>query len=486
MGDLKWLLSTAIIFALGACTLQAGIEQTALDYNRAADKVDKELLLLNIARAYRGEDMTFTGVSEMRGSFTVKVSGSADVPFGGDAESKFGISPSASYQTSPSTKIVPLATDEFQKGIVNSVTPRIALLLWERGWPKELLLHLLIDKIVMKVPEAFEETTQSIGTPCWKSTDDEFEAPSVQTKPVWEESRESKISLVCEIVNEPDDEKRFREFQELLRAAELQLFELQVPGDRVGPLVTLSELDKLKTVAAAHDGPLKLKETKDLRYFLSSESSLGAEFKSRLDFLPNLSASRNASASEIFDYKFKRETANREQSIDLNGTITSSSIAESQSKDIESKVSFEVHLRSPQGMIFYLGQIIRAEMPLNGSKARLVSYQKIYLRSDTEEDCDPRRYSIYDLTSVTKLKKNGCLVPIFVARKGDGRAEVSVELRGERFFIPSGRLPQASKKVPIAGRSLMAMTLVRALFNMSTSRQDLPSTQTVVTAGSAF
>ena len=60
-------LAVAIISALSsACTLQGGIEKSALDYNRAADRVDKELLLLNIARAARGESMTFTGIAEMR------------------------------------------------------------------------------------------------------------------------------------------------------------------------------------------------------------------------------------------------------------------------------------------------------------------------------------------------------------------------------------------------------------------------------------
>jgi hypothetical protein len=473
------LAVAAVSTLLSACTLQGGIEQSALDYNRAADRVDKELLLLNIARAAHGESMTFTGIAEMRGSFTVKVGGSANIPFGGAADPKFVFSPNASYQTSPSTKIVPLATADFQKGIINSVTPEILLLLWERGWPKELLLHLMIEKVVMKVPSeiGLEADTDQ---PCLDLADNRWKEGWKKTKlssrPKWVETSEDGFSHTCEFDNEPefvktpeDGEefgKEFKDFQEFLGWAKLTPYNVQKKGEPVGPSFKENNLYGLRVIAESHDGDLKLKQIKEEgpkkgEFYLESKGKSRIQFVMSKTLRPNTVKSADFSRPELVGQSFD----------DRKGLRLIHSVASEDSD--RAKVQVRIHLRSPQGMIFYLGEIVRA----SGREKKKVEYQKIY----NNKECDLKTRSLNNKEYAELLRSKGCLVPIFVGWIGEGDAEVAVDLRGDRYFVPAGREPPENE--PIAGRSLMAMALVRALFNMQTSREDLPTTQTVITSG---
>ena len=505
----RCLAVAAISTLLSACTLQGGIEQSALDYNRAADRVDKELLLLNIARAARGEHMTFTGIAEMRGSFLVKVAGSANIPFGGDANSVFTFTPSTTYQTSPSTKIVPLATAAFQKGIVNGVTPEILLMLWERGWPKELLLYLMIEKVVMKVPRKTPNAAEAAekGKPClrltepedpdkdpefkneWAKIKNEWAKSRLSTGPEWVEVSEKNFSHTCEFVNEPDDPDEFRDFREFLGWAELMPYSAHTEGDQAGPSVKEDEIYRLRYITEAHDGDLKLKpSTKNGKK--TGEFHLESEGESRVEFAISETLSPNVTAKNV---KFNIGTVST--SFGPKGerpTHSLSAMDKDKAKD-KPKVQVRIHLRSPQGMIFYLGLIVRESGKKREEK---VEYQKIY---KNENDCDPKKRSMNPKERLKKrslnneaddkvhqdnvkaLRKSGCIVPIFVGWIGEGDAEVAVDLRGDRYFVPSGREPP--KNEFIAGRSLMAMALVRSLFNMHTSREDLPTTQTVITSG---
>ncbi len=506
------LLPAALVLLLSACTLQAGIEQSGLDYNKAADNIDKQLLLLNIVRAYRGESMTFTGVTEMNGSFSVRLSASPDVPFGGDADASFGVDPTASYETSPSTKVVPLATADFQKGISTGVTPEIMRLLWERGWPKELLLYLLVEKVVMKVPSpksgenATSQITALTTDSCWQYVEQSTQKVLHKAKALWEKTRERGFDFVCEIYNEPDDSDQFEEFQEFLVWADLEVFEYDGKEEPVGPVVGLEDLATLKTVADAHDGDLEVKEEEGTgKYYLAKPGTKIVSFVNSENFKPYLRKGGELITSGAFSLQFQNLSVEGADAARKSDISTTGDGRTASGVDPEIEIETVIHLRSPQAMIFYLGQILRAENPKKGESRELLEYQQVYFRNrrtvfpnpggiSDPIDCDPRTYSLAELRKkevsgdeaakrrLEELRKFGCVAALFVGWIGEGDAEVAVTWRGKRYFVPADE-EASDSYFHTAGRSLMAMALVKALFNMNTSRQDLPTTQTVITVG---
>jgi hypothetical protein len=443
---LKRVLAVLVCGLLAAgCTLHRNIERSALDYNRTADRVDKEILLLNVARARRGEGLTFTGITELRGSYSVKTDGTLEVPFGGGSDVNL-LGSGVAYQTNPSVKVVPLATKEFQQGISSDIDASIFYLLWERGWPREVLLHLFIEKIVVST-----EDGAPVGAPCL--FDDG--AP-------WRTHANPDRGHICEFVNDPDDPGRFRAFQRFLRVARMRPFLYTEPGERIGPVVAARDLELLDIVSGAHDGTLRLrqKENKDA-YYLESTAEEGMRF----------------SLSRQLSRRLPREPgADGPAPRRVDASVPDTGRHDPLTRDgIAGKTRVDIHLRSAEGLIYYLGEIFRATVGADAIDRRRLTYQRIY--GDAADACaDEERYLVGDRE---RLATDPCLVPLFVAWVGEGDAEVAVDTREGRVFVPAGREGDRY----IAGQSLLVMALIRALFHLNTSLDDLPTTETVITTG---
>lgn len=224
---------------MAACTFQSGIERSAIDYNEAADRVQKELLLKNVAPALSlSEGLTYTEIAEMRGSFTLQAETQLSVPFGGAAEPNFSITPKGTFKTNPQVVIKPLSTSEFRRGIGSSVAAETLLALWESGSPREVLLHVLVGKVVLT-----KKKLGTVGSKC----------PIGPKK--WAKSADGERAE-CIFRNDPDEPDDFKYFRELLRQVRFVPFESTKSGTRVGPEVTFDQLHLLNLVAAAHDGQL--------------------------------------------------------------------------------------------------------------------------------------------------------------------------------------------------------------------------------------
>jgi hypothetical protein len=122
------------------------ITNTTTDYNLVVEKVQNEMLLLNIVRASKRRPMYFTSFNLMRGSMAYNLqTGSMNIPFGriGAGAGLYTItSPSASYTTSPSFDIGVLDSKEFMVGLLTNVPMETFKYYWDQRWSKEMLLHI--------------------------------------------------------------------------------------------------------------------------------------------------------------------------------------------------------------------------------------------------------------------------------------------------------------------------------------------------------
>lgn len=154
-----WNAIMALFFTvnlLGLLTSCAAIHNeqvatSATDYNLVVEKAQNEMLLLNIIRASKRHPMYFTSFNLFRGSITYDFqTGSITIPFGKigtGLNSSYSIAPNIRYSTSPTFDLAVWDTQEFTRGIMNPVPMKTIDYYWQEGWPKELLLHLFIERI---------------------------------------------------------------------------------------------------------------------------------------------------------------------------------------------------------------------------------------------------------------------------------------------------------------------------------------------------
>ena len=475
-------LSILITLTLQSCTLAPELRKSALDYNKTSDEVQKQILLLNVARAFRGEGLAYTGISEMRGNFTLTGEVSSTLQFGGDAVSSFTGTPKVSIKTNPQIVIKPLTTSEFQTAISLPISPQIFHQFWEQGWPKELLLHLLIEKIVLRIKTernlgSFESSKQVDLCPLSHSLLSSAGSTEGKFEPAPEKSW-----FQCVYDNDPTNEEGFFLFQRMLEAAKFEPYLKRITGEPVGPSVPAEDIGILKSVAAIHDGNLVLVRDDEGKYFLKQTDSTSVLIKHD----PSLLDHFNSRLKEIFPEIFALEFIAKPH----------------ESKSVENDVSIRIHLRSPEGLIYFLGELVRAQQDRH-----IVLYNEIYgpqvCAPPDLSSKDPRGPSKFVNSKISENEwrspssppaeaRVGCLHPIFLAWTGEGEAEVSIQHKNQRYFIPNDVIEIKTigkdKKESIVTKylsrqSLISMALVQRLFNINTSREEFPSVPTVVSTG---
>lgn len=58
--------------ALGACSFSGTVAQHTVDYNLTMERVNNEILLLNILRAKERRPMVFSRIAQIKGNFSVQ------------------------------------------------------------------------------------------------------------------------------------------------------------------------------------------------------------------------------------------------------------------------------------------------------------------------------------------------------------------------------------------------------------------------------
>jgi len=159
VGEVLGLLATA---GLMSCAVVDQYSGRAVVYNVEAEHAQEQALLLNIVRAYLRRPMQFTTVSSITGSATatggVSYATPVNVPFrpttNGSSIAAFPPVPAWGFSSSlsggPTFTIPVLDTQEFYQGLLTPLPPQIWDLYIQNTYPRDLLLNLIVEKIVIK------------------------------------------------------------------------------------------------------------------------------------------------------------------------------------------------------------------------------------------------------------------------------------------------------------------------------------------------
>ncbi len=154
------LLSTV---DLSGCAVHQRLATQAVNFNLAVEKTQNEMLLLNVIRAQDRMPMYLTGMSTLTGGVQTTFSATAGGTYTRTKGSPGGVAPMqtmtdtlahtympsamASESENPAYTLTLLDNQEFMRGFMSPVGKDILAYYWSQGWPPELLVYLLVKKV---------------------------------------------------------------------------------------------------------------------------------------------------------------------------------------------------------------------------------------------------------------------------------------------------------------------------------------------------
>lgn len=337
----KWVQLSVAALSLNACAFNERIADHAVEYNKTFEDSANEIILLNVLRARDRKPMHFSRFSTIRGAFSLSGSSSISGNFPvGLNSTTFNLSPnlSVSPSTSPSFEVGVLDTQKFMQGILQPLKLQVIDYYLQQGWPKEILLHLFVRQI------EFEK-----GTP----NDSTFKRTVVE--------------------NYPPNPDKMKDFQSVVRAWK---DEFQVTAQQfiqsIGPDLSLTDKTKLPDLVNVHVAGLELRKEGSF-YRLRKPSSkvvfcvgsrefcileeIDIDKDKEVAALENDTRGQSKRGPIMGDQKERRDAG-------IEAEITTFQ-SEDVIKDIEKIIKFApdraiIHVRSVEGVIFYLGQIVEA------------------------------------------------------------------------------------------------------------------------------
>lgn len=144
-----------LVSALVGCAVVDNFSGRAVDFNMQAEQVQEQTMLLNVVRASLRRPMQFTGLQSITGSASISGNGSLTIPFGPPGHrppkslSADQLGLGGTISGGPSFIVPVLDTQEFYEGILNPISLQVFDYYLEQGFPPEMLFDLFVSKIVV-------------------------------------------------------------------------------------------------------------------------------------------------------------------------------------------------------------------------------------------------------------------------------------------------------------------------------------------------
>jgi hypothetical protein len=150
--DKRWTPAAALALAVSAGLL-AGcatpIASSVVSANLAQEEAANKLLVLNIARAHEHMPMHFSQLGQIRsapGMWGLGVpSLGLEIPFGGAADRIYTLTGGVEGQTP--ADVTAISNQEFMRGIAKPLTPDLMAHFVSLGWSKAMLMHLFFEAV---------------------------------------------------------------------------------------------------------------------------------------------------------------------------------------------------------------------------------------------------------------------------------------------------------------------------------------------------
>lgn len=303
------------------CTLTVGcatpkqVADQTVNMSLAIEDANNRMMLLNVVRAYNRMPMQFFRVNKVAGPAGVgSVTQGFTPALNGLFNAATAFTLASSYKPDqPAFDITPLDSQEFYQGITKPIDPKLFGYYLSQGWPRQLLFYMFVREIE-------KITTKSDGS---------TESVKIQNFP------QSEVHM-----------KEFQEFADSLLGCDVHIEEEKQLA-KFGPSLKIHSHHPVEKLAAAKVNGLSLVE--DGEFFQLAVISRASTLKvsrrtpsgATCKFLQELTDGETQPSSRSMALKSHND----------EGAATS-----------KSSVAYKLSLRSPEAMIYYLGEISRAQL----------------------------------------------------------------------------------------------------------------------------
>ena len=415
------VIGGGLILTLASCAwiTKDQVAATTTDYNLAVEKAQNEILLLNIIRASKRRPMYFTGFNLVRGSLVYSVqTGGIKIPFGQigtGLNDSYSIAPSIGYSNSPTFDLGLLDSPEFMNGFMSPVSSDLLEYYIHQGWRKQILLNLLIEKIELPGEEPAPPDAKEIErlSQCKLVRRDaseiigpQFGATAVADVKRLVDIHKEKLTLTEVISEFSEDEFRDKYTVEGLCQ---QIIKQMAPDScsirTLNKVLVTSTL--YDSVAEEHSGIKQDQRLTNLKTAYDknkSEAALKNLNRATLEVAFPHQTPKAANREARFQLKAPKaelvfscenvkpcECGAKPEKFEKNLQFivggTAPGISGAPAKESESSDEAKIYLRSPEGVLYYLGELMREDNPVsiqicNGKDAsrgaaRLFKVQKL-------------------------------------------------------------------------------------------------------------
>lgn len=150
----KVAASLLCLTMLSACSVHefkpdTNVARTSIAYNLQVEEAQNQDLLLNVWRAKQRRPLYLTDISKITGSTKRDITLGLTLPVGHITGYQDTVSPSATISVNPVFDVNVLNTQDFMRGFLSSVSPATFAFYWRQGWTRELFLNLLVRSITI-------------------------------------------------------------------------------------------------------------------------------------------------------------------------------------------------------------------------------------------------------------------------------------------------------------------------------------------------
>jgi hypothetical protein len=420
------------------------LADTATSYNLAIEQTQDEMLLLNVIRAQDNYPLYLTDAAKVTGTVKAEFNLGLKIPLvhagSANANDYFGM-PTVDYSSSPSMDVILLNTKDFMTGFLTPIGTDLFAYYWDQGWPAEFLLYLL----VLRVDEYDEKHNLVAGHSLINfpnSDDPSFGELRRFSRWVREQLRYGRPLLCSEegaAVGPP------------FKANSLKYLEFLVPVAKEG----LSLVPADGTLPQPTAGAWQLRQPKKSFFLTPRKNPDDAE---------PAACTKESEQFEVATRAAQSQPARSQKTVGVAGP---------------GKHKYELSLRSPEGVLYYLGELARLE---NRAGRALLIYQ-----------CDERAQCL-------DANRQPLTEPLFVAldrhEHGACRPIVWVHsLDGKDYLIPNGNEMKkvtannddlqlaAASGLCATGETMHALELLSQLIGLQKAAKDLDTTSTVKVVG---
>lgn len=371
------LCALAASVMLAGCGIDRHVADELTTFNEAQQKGTAQLILLNILRARERQPLAYSHFDVLRGGISANSSTALGVPFGPGTSSlstntiatALGVSPGISQDVKPQDD------QDFYRGILTPVSAETWALYQDQNWASDLLFHLFVEYIKLSRAD-YDTIFSSTGDLCARHAD--IADVSASCSDLAQKSAQIKSLQNClpdtyllngkallQLLNDPGDRCRQLQYDTLTQA-------MTILGFHIAQVTTKTDVGPAIPPASFHDTqwPFALKGSnveiagsgsayqfrtvsKDYTVALSNMPCAGAA---------NIAvAATSEIASQIHDMK-----------------VEDKSFVAARGCEGQHPLEIGITTRSPDGMLYYMGEVARALLPLHPEQAS----QSVTLRGD--------------------------------------------------------------------------------------------------------